>query len=112
MWEGGSVVNLNVLISQASAFHLFFTAFINDQGEIGAFGSLPNGDTHAVLLIPCDENHPGIGDCDYDLVEEGSTQTLPATTNPKLSAGSGSMMPSLHRWIMPWNRALGVQSSK
>jgi probable HAF family extracellular repeat protein len=76
LWERGSVVNLNALISQASPFHLFFSAFVNDQGEIGAFGSLPNGDTHAVLLIPCDDKHPDIDGCDYDLVEGGGTATV------------------------------------
>ena len=29
----------------------------NDREEITALGKLPNGDTHAFLLIPCDENH-------------------------------------------------------
>jgi hypothetical protein len=31
--------------------------YINDRGEIACHGYLPNGDTHAVLLIPQ-------GDCD------------------------------------------------
>jgi hypothetical protein len=37
---------------------------INDRGEITAQGLLANGDQHAVLLIPCDENHPGVEGCD------------------------------------------------
>jgi hypothetical protein len=41
---------------------------IDDQGEIAALGALPNGDTHAAWLVPCDENHPTVEGCDYSLV--------------------------------------------
>jgi hypothetical protein len=53
---------LNTLISPHSAFHLSLPAFINDQGEIGVFGLLVNGDQHALLLIPCDEENAGSKD--------------------------------------------------
>jgi probable HAF family extracellular repeat protein len=69
LWENGSTVNLNTLISFHSVFHLDLPAFINDRGEIGVFGSLANGDSHALLLIPCDENHPDVEGCDYSLVD-------------------------------------------
>jgi hypothetical protein len=41
--------------------------FINDRGEIAALGKLANGDEHAIVLFPCDENHPDIEGCDYSL---------------------------------------------
>jgi probable HAF family extracellular repeat protein len=69
LWENGSIVNLNTLISPRSAFHLSLPAFINDQGEIGVFGLLANGDQHALLLIPYDEEHTGIEGCDYEPVD-------------------------------------------
>jgi len=47
---------------------------INDRGEIAGKGLLPNGDTHAILLIPCDENHPGVEGCDYEPVQ-ATTET-------------------------------------
>jgi hypothetical protein len=31
---------------------------INERGEIAGTGLLPNGDLHAVLLLPCDDEHP------------------------------------------------------
>ena len=43
--------------------------FINDRGEIAARGKLANGDEHAIVLFPCDENHPDIEGCDYGLKE-------------------------------------------
>jgi probable HAF family extracellular repeat protein len=69
LWENGSMVDLNTLISPNSTFQLYWAPFIDDEGVIGAFGSLANGDSHTVLLIPCDENHPGVEGCDYSLVD-------------------------------------------
>jgi len=52
LWEKGSIVDLNTLIPAGSPLHLFIALAINDRGEIAGLGSLPNGDIHAVLLIP------------------------------------------------------------
>ena len=95
LWEQGSMVDLNTLISPNSPFHLYWAGFIDDDGEIGAFGILPDGNSHAVLLIPCDENHPGLEGCDYSLVEVPAAvnQTAPAVQN----ASRRSLPPSLLR---------------
>jgi hypothetical protein len=42
-----------------SALTLMEAVFINDRGEIGGFGTLPNGDTHDFLLVPCREGEEG-----------------------------------------------------
>ena len=69
LWEhGGPIVDLNRLILPGSGLTVG-GGYINDRGEIAGGGRLPNGDTHAVLLIPCDENHPDIEGCDYSLKE-------------------------------------------
>jgi probable HAF family extracellular repeat protein len=69
LWEnGGPMVNLNTLIVPGSEIHVRQPMFINDRGEIGGSGRLPNGDGRAVLLIPCDGNqsahHPDPSHCD------------------------------------------------
>jgi probable HAF family extracellular repeat protein len=86
LWEQGSMVDLNTLISDDSAFHLYWAGFIDDQGDIGAFAALPDGDSHAVLLIPCDANHPNIAGCDYSLV--AASAAVPQTSSSVRGAAS------------------------
>ena len=84
LWEHGSMVDLNALISPDSPFHLYSASFIDDQGEIAVFGLLANGDKHALLLIPCDENHPDIEACDYSLLDAAAaTRQSPARVMQK-----------------------------
>ena len=70
LWnDGGAPINLNILVAPASNINVTFPVNINDRGEIVAHAVLPNGDTHAVVLIPCDENHPDVAGCNYEPVE-------------------------------------------
>jgi probable HAF family extracellular repeat protein len=53
IWEkGGPMVDLNTLVSPASNVVLVDPYYINDRGYIAVQGVLPNGDQHAVLLVP------------------------------------------------------------
>jgi probable HAF family extracellular repeat protein len=67
LWQdGGPAVDLNTLVDSGSGLTLTEPVYINDRGEIAGNGVLANGDTHAFLLIPCDENHgedEGCGEC-------------------------------------------------
>jgi probable HAF family extracellular repeat protein len=65
LWEnGGPIVDLSTLLLPGSGVTLIEALFINDQGEIAGVGKLPNGDDHAVVLLPCDENHVDVVGCD------------------------------------------------
>lgn len=56
LWEnGGPMVDLNSLIVPASSLRVMEGDDINDRGEIAGKAVLPNGDVHAVLLIPSGE---------------------------------------------------------
>ena len=88
LWEDGSIVDLNALISQNSGLTLVYAMAINDRGEIGGLGvpvGVPttNSDTqgHAFLLLPCDEGHPNVEDCDYSLVDATPAAQRPAAAN-------------------------------
>jgi probable HAF family extracellular repeat protein len=101
LWEHGApIVDLNTLVPPGSDVTITNAFDINDRGEIAGNGFLPNGDSRAVLLIPCDENHPRIEGCDYDDVEAvaepqvRSTQITPASaaaTTTKLSPAEMKM---------------------
>jgi probable HAF family extracellular repeat protein len=96
LWEnGGPMVDLNDLVSGADMI-LGGATGINDRGEITGTGMLANGDIHVFLLIPCDENHPGLEGCDYSLVE--APAAVPQTRPAVCDASSGTLPQSLlHR---------------
>jgi probable HAF family extracellular repeat protein len=53
LWERGCpIMDLNDLVASDSGMILTAGEWINDRGDIGASGIFPNGDHHAILLIP------------------------------------------------------------
>jgi probable HAF family extracellular repeat protein len=111
LWENGSMVDLNALVPANSPF-LFAASSIDDRGAIVALGALPDGATHAMLLIPCDKNHADMEGCDYSLVD-AAPQSNPASVVQRLSIppkpamiGRGMMWP-LGVGRVPGLRTLG-----
>jgi len=100
LWENGSMVDLNTLIPSGSGVQLNLAETINDRGEIAVNGDPPGCGVveqcgHAYLLIPCDEHHPGIEGCDYNLVE--ATAALPQTGSAGRNSSSSTLTQSLMR---------------
>lgn len=59
IWKhAGPLVALDDLTVPGTTVKVVSATDINERGEIAGVGQLPNGDLHAVLLIPCDEEHP------------------------------------------------------
>jgi hypothetical protein len=115
LWEhGGPMIDLNGFVPPTSSLTLTEATFIDDRGEIAVQAVLPNGDTHAVLLIPCGEGEEGCSDS-----VEGSAASqanpepaiqipfTPAPANPALSDGPGRMLDRLRARRFPGLRTLG-----
>ena len=94
LWEDGSMADLNALIPPNSPLFLEFTETINDHGEIAGTGFDVNGNTHAFLAIPCDESHPDLEGCDYNLVEGSPAATAQVTTPAVTRAAPTKSTPS------------------
>jgi probable HAF family extracellular repeat protein len=79
LWENGDIVDLNTLVPPHPGVQLDGgDDYINDQGEIVTSGTLSNGDRHAFLLTPCDENLGDDGDCEEHA--EGATAVQGSST--------------------------------
>ena len=95
LWENGQIVDLNNLVAPGLGLMLYWALYINDRGEITAFGADSIGNNHDVLLIPCDETHSGIEGCDYSLVDASA----PPSVRPAHGEASGHLPPTV--W---WHR--------
>jgi probable HAF family extracellular repeat protein len=112
LWEnGGPMVDLNTLFASGSDLTVTYAFFINDRGEIAAQGSLSNGDRHAVVLMPCDENHPGVEGCDDSMVEASdiASRPSPAVSDAASRPLPQSLMRRMSRFRFP-GPALGPRN--
>jgi hypothetical protein len=75
-----------------SGIQLYETGEINDRGEIAVNGLDANSNNHAILLIPCDENHPDVAGWDYDLIDAETA----ARINQNPTERPGTLTPGTH----------------
>jgi probable HAF family extracellular repeat protein len=106
LWEdGGPMVDLSTLIPPNPDLQLDHAFQINDRGEIAVRGVFSNGDIHSLVLIPCDEGHPGVEGCDYSMVDAATLRqsAVPATQHPATGTAR-SRMPAgmLNRFRSRW----------
>jgi probable HAF family extracellular repeat protein len=94
LWEnGGPMVDPNTLVPPHPGIQLTGgDAYINDRGEIVSSGTLSNGDNHAFLLTPCDDNHDNGGECGERAEGATAAQTSSelVTQIPRTMAEEGS----------------------
>jgi hypothetical protein len=110
LWEdGGPMVDLNTLIPADSSLTLTYAVAINDSGVIAGFGvppGVPPEDFeigHAYILIPCDQDHPGVDGCDYSMADAptGVAQTAPAVRNTSSRSLPQSLVRRTNRYRIP-----------
>lgn len=92
IWENGAPpADLNTLVSPGMTMSVTVAYVIDDRGEIGCLGLDPgDAEEHACLLIPCDENHPGVEGCDYSLVDPAAAAEVRSGDITKAAAVAAS----------------------
>jgi probable HAF family extracellular repeat protein len=98
--DGEPIVDVNTLIVPASDLNVVDAFNINERGEIAAHGNLSNGDSHAVLLIPCDENHPNVEGCNYDPAEAATAAPVRPALTIQASAAATATAKLSHTEMM------------
>jgi probable HAF family extracellular repeat protein len=76
LWENGQIVDLNSLVNPPSDAQVFDPSYINERGEITGNARLPNGDMHAVVLIPN-------GECDSSCESRIAANQASAAITPR-----------------------------
>jgi probable HAF family extracellular repeat protein len=97
LWEDGSIVNLLTLVLDHAGLRLQSASNITYLGEIVGTALDTSHNQHAVLLIPCDANHPNIEGCNYSPVNATAEAEAadPATdsTSPAAAASASRLSP-------------------
>jgi len=120
VWENGTMVDLNAFVPPGSELTLNEAVFINDRGEISGFGTLPNGDPHAFVMIPCGaDNTEGCKDDAVGARVAAPVSRMRVTHNQeaaiqrrRMLIGRANRMPGLFGKRLPWYHSLGVQRPK
>ena len=94
--QGQPMVDINTLVLPGSDIEVVDAFDINDRGEVAGAGVLPNGDVHAVLLIPASP------------AEIAAAATAPNHVAPRpATAGRPRPTTSAPAWsATPWLRGL------
>jgi len=90
--ESGRMTDLNSFVPEGSQLTLNEAVFINDSGEISGFGTLPNGDQHAFLLLPCQENEDSCEQA-HEVVNQKPNQISPAAIRNSSPISRGRSRP-------------------
>jgi uncharacterized membrane protein len=118
LWENGSIVDLNALVSPNSSLQLVEAFAINDRGEIGGIGNPPgclrdDACGHAYVLIPiCADGNEGCVDAPLEPAvvahSRAASGAAPKTMTPEELATFKEGIARMHAWTAARNRGFGL----
>jgi probable HAF family extracellular repeat protein len=108
LWENGDMIDLNQFLPPGSDITLIEVEQINDRGEMFGQGMLTTGEDRAFLLIPCDDDHPGIEGCNYSMMDASAA----ASAQPSMATATRHTPPATPLWrtqlrLQPFSRRFG-----
>jgi probable HAF family extracellular repeat protein len=96
LWDREGMTDLNTLVpgQPFSSLYLLAANGINERGEIVGEGIDINGELHAFLAIPCDEQHGDVEDCHGDAggIVTKPIQTPHAVTNSEVAVRGNPLL--------------------
>jgi probable HAF family extracellular repeat protein len=92
IWRDGVAIDLNTLVPGPpfSPLYLLSANAINDHGEVVGQGLASNGEVHAFLAVPCDQDHVDDAPCNDDEVATGVDAAGTSEGTVRASAAEGS----------------------
>ena len=96
--SGGPIIDLSSRAVGGSDLQLTQAIYIDDRGEIAGNGVATNGDEHAYVLIPCDQDHPGVEGCEYDTIR---IPTVPPNIDSATDVGTPETSPRARNYKQP-----------
>jgi hypothetical protein len=98
------MMDLNDFVPSDSGLVLTAGEYINDLGEIGASGVLPNGDHHAIVLLPCDDVEDCLSASNYNAGGKPTPRILSQEARPQ-RLDLHKTLAALHsRWARRYSR--------
>jgi probable HAF family extracellular repeat protein len=101
--RGGGMVDLNAFLPAGSELTIIDGETVNNNGEIAASGMLPNGDFHAVVLVPCTRgDDPGCRTAKSGDISTAAAATASPTrpaSHPWTPMGIGATVSTFHRLL-------------
>jgi probable HAF family extracellular repeat protein len=81
LWENDRMIDLNSFVPKSSELTLNEAVFINHNGAISGFGTLPNGDQHVFVLVPCERGEDACEEAHEVLKTEPESSGMAPTRN-------------------------------
>jgi probable HAF family extracellular repeat protein len=109
IWQDGRMTDLNVFVPPSSDLTLVEVEKINDRGEMFGTATTPSGDSHAFLLVPCEQGHEGCVDSADAAVRNEARPTVSAATTRGSPEGQRALIRNFrNHWMARYHGLASV----